>query len=117
MKTLSIVRLILVMTITGLFMFQPVFASTPAQDCATTLWNKFQGQVKYPEFAHKQALEGEVTILFTVSNEGDVVVKDLVATDALLAQYIRQVVSSLKCPELQNASVYDFKVKFHFKLI
>jgi hypothetical protein len=118
MKKQRIIRFLLVTAIAGLFMFQPVFASTPAQDCATALWRKFQGQIKYPEFAHQQALQGEVTILFTLAEDGDVVVKDIIATDTDLGNYIRQVVSTVKCPELQNAAgVNDFKVKFHFRLI
>jgi hypothetical protein len=117
MKTKSILRFFLVAAVTGLFMFQPVFASTPANECATVLWKKFQSSIKYPEFAHEQALQGEVTVLFTVSDDGEILVKDIRANDAELAKYIRRVIATVKCPDLDNAGVYDFKVHFHFRLI
>ncbi|MCX6246971.1 MAG: energy transducer TonB [Bacteroidetes bacterium] len=117
MKTKGILRFFLVVSVAGLFMFQPVLASTPANDCATALWKKFQSTIKYPEFAHEHAIQGEVTVLFTVSEDGEIVVKDVRANDADLAKYIREVITTVKCPELDNAEIYDFKVHFHFRLI
>lgn len=117
MKTKNILRLFLIVIVSGLFLSSPVIASTPASECAATLWQKFQGKIRYPEFAHKQAIQGEVTVLFTVSDDGSIVVKDIRSTDTKLAQYIRDVMSTVQCPELENAGIYDFKVKFNFKLI
>jgi hypothetical protein len=117
MKTISILRFFLVMSVAGLFLFQPVFASTPANDCATTLWKKFQGKIRYPEFAHKLAIQGEVTVVFTVADDGAIIVKDIRSSDSELGKYIKEVISTVKCPELEDAGIYDFKVSFHFKLI
>ena len=117
MKTKNILRTFLILTITGLFLSSPVIASTPPSECAATLWQKFQGKIRYPEFAHKKAIQGEVTVLFTVSENGNILVKDIRSTDTELAQYIRDVISTVQCPELDNAGIYDFKVKFNFKLI
>ena len=99
------------------FSGQPASASTPASECASTLNYKFQGNIKYPEFAQKQALQGDVTVLFTVSDNGKIIIKDIRTTDVELAQYVRRMLSTVNCPELDNAGVYDFKIIFHFKLI
>jgi TonB family protein len=117
MKTKNILRLFLILIISGMFLSSPVIAGTPASECASTLWQKFQGTIRYPEFAYKQAIQGEVTVLFTVSENGKIIVKDIRSTDTELAEYIREVISRVQCPELANAGIYDFKVKFNFKLI
>ncbi|MGA3015072.1 MAG: energy transducer TonB [Bacteroidales bacterium] len=99
------------------FSFAGAPASTPASECAATLWQKFQGKIKYPEYAYKQSIQGDVTVIFTVADDGKIIVKDIRATDEDLGKYVREVISKVQCPELDNASVYDFKVIFHFKLI
>jgi len=117
MKTKNILRFFLIMTVAGMFLSPAVFASTPASECATSIWQKFQGKVRYPESAYKQAIQGEVTVIFTVSDDGKIIVKDIRSTDSELGKYIRDVMSTVQCPELDNAGIYDFKVIFHFKLI
>jgi hypothetical protein len=117
MKTNNILGFFLIIVVTGLFLSPPVFASTPASECASTIWQKFQGMIRYPEFAYKQAIQGEVTVIFTVSDKGAIIVKDIRSNDTELGKYIRNVISTVSCPELENAGIYDFKVTFHFKLI
>lgn len=94
-----------------------VFASTPASECASTLSQKFQGKITYPESAQKQAIQGDVIVVFTVSDDGKIIVKDIRTTDKELGKYIRDTLSGMNAPELDKASIYDFKVVFHFKLI
>jgi hypothetical protein len=117
MKTKNILRFIIIMVVAGLFLSSQVFASTPANECASTIWQKFQGKICYPEFAYKRAIQGEVTVIFTVSKKGEIIVKDVRSTDTELGIYIRDVISTVSCPELDNAGIYDFKVVFRFKLI
>jgi TonB family protein len=117
MKTKSISRFILALTVAGLLLAHPLMANTPVQECASRLVNKLQTQVKYPKFALKQAIEGEVSVVFSVNDEGSVIVKDIVASNSELGTYVRDAVANLNCEELKNAGDYDFRVKFHFKLI
>jgi hypothetical protein len=117
MKTKSMSRFTLILAFSMVFMSEFVVASTPASECAATIWQKFKEKVSYPEYAYKQAVQGDVTVIFTVSDEGKIIVKDIRATDIDLANYIKEVISTVYCPELDNASVYEFKVVFHFKLI
>ncbi len=100
-----------------IFMSRFAIAATPPSECASTLYQKFQGKLRYPEFEYNQAIQGEVTVIFTVSDNGTILVKDIRSTDSGLAKYIRDFMSTIKCPELDNAGIYDFKVTFHFKLI
>ena len=97
--------------------FRNHFASTPASECLNTLNQKFQGRFSYLEQAYKQAIQGDVIVIFSVSDEGKIIIKDIRSTDAELGKYIREVMSTVQCPELNNASIYDFKIIFHFKLI
>ena len=121
MKTKGIFKISLltgvVLLFSSLVSFAEAPASTPASECAATLWQKFQGKVKYPDYAYKQSIQGDVTVIFTVADDGKIIVKDIRATDEDLGKYIREVMTRMQCPQLDKASVYDFKVIFHFKLI
>jgi TonB family protein len=117
MKTKRSFRFILISAATAFFFSYQAYAGTPANECASRIWQKFQSGIKYPEFAHKQAIQGEVIVVFTVSDDGKIIVKDVRSTDTELGKYVRSAMSEVKCPELQDAGVYDFKVKFHFRLI
>jgi hypothetical protein len=117
METINIKRYTLILLFAMVFKSVIVAASTPASECANTLWQKFQEKISYPEFAYKQAIQGDVVVIFTVSNDGRIIVKDIRATDVELGKYVRKVISTLQAPELDNADIYDFKVIFHFKLI
>lgn len=117
MKTTKFLRIILISAISVLLLSFTSIASTPAEECAEKMWQKFQNDIRYPEFAQKQALQGEVIVLYMISDEGTIVVKDLRSTDVELGKYVRETISNISCPELKNARGYDFKVKFHFRLI
>jgi Gram-negative bacterial TonB protein C-terminal len=121
METKGIFRITLltgvVLLFISLFSFAEAPASTPASECAATIWQKFQGNIKYPDYAYKQSIQGDVIVIFTVADDGKIIVKDIRATDEDLGKYVREVMTRMQCPELDNASVYDFKVIFHFKLI
>ncbi|MCX6243446.1 MAG: hypothetical protein NTU98_01970 [Bacteroidetes bacterium] len=117
MKTTKSIRILLISTISVLLLSFTSFASTPAEECAKKMWQKFQNDVKYPEFAQKLALQGEVIVLYMISEEGRIVVKDIRSTDVDLANYVRKTLTEITCPELKTARGYDFKVKFHFRLI
>jgi outer membrane biosynthesis protein TonB len=117
MKTRNIFRILMVVIILSSFLSQPAVASTPASVCAATIWQKFQNKIKYPEKAVKKDVEGDVTVIFTVADNGNIVIKFIRSTDRELISYIKNILSSVQVPELDNASIYDFKVVFHFKLI
>jgi hypothetical protein len=117
MKRKGFFRLILISTVSLLLLSYPSVAGNPVEECANRIWQKFQKDIKYPEFAHKQALQGEVIVLFMISEEGKIIVKDLRSTEAELGIYIRNAISAVQCPELKNAGDHDFKVKFHFRLV
>jgi len=117
MKTKIVIWLFMIIMLAGLIDSQTSYASTPATVCASTIWQKFQGKIRYPETAYKQAVEGDVTVIFTVSDDGKIIVKFMRSTDQELESYVRDIISTIQCPELENAGIYDFKVTFHFKLI
>ncbi len=117
METKSMFWFTLIILVSVWFISGITFASTPASECLNTLNQKFQGRFSYPEQAYKQAIQGDVIVIFSVSDEGKIIIKDIRSTDAELGKYIREVMSTVQCPELNNASIYDFKIIFHFKLI
>jgi len=117
MKTNKIFSLLFALAVSAIFLSMPVMASTPVAECAATIWTRIQNDVKYPDPALTQEVEGSVTVIFTVSDEGKVIIKNIFGTDQALITYVRNKMTSKEYPELVNASVYDFRVKFTFKLL
>ena len=117
MKTTFKQRFYAFIIVSVLLMSRTVIASTPASECANTLTQKFQGKITYPDTEKKQAIQGDVTVVFTVSDDGKIIIKDIRSTDAELGKYVMDAMAKVQAPELDNASIYDFKVIFHFKLI
>lgn len=116
MKTYRKIRSIVFVIIFILLSTGLCSASDPADSCSLKVWHKLREIVKYPDFAFQQAMEGEVEIIFKVSNEGQVTVYNVFATEPDLAAYVRVQLSSMRCDE-PKAHNKLFRVKFHFKLI
>ena len=81
------------------------------------MYKKLKESIKYPRSAVRNALEGEVLVIFTVSAQGKVTVYTVSATSTELATYINEQLSSITCTELIEAHDKFFKVKFKFHLL
>lgn len=92
-------------------------ANSPEQACAEKMWKKLSEQVKYPDFAVKKAIQGQVTIIFTVSEKGFMQIKNVVTDEPELAEFVKKELTNLKCEEMIKVAGQYFKVRFHFHLI
>ena len=116
MKKAKAIKVILTFALAGLIGFTSSFAADPANSCIDQLRQKLVEAVKYPEFAKKEVLQGEVTIIFSFMNE-KIDVKNIIATDPYLGKYVKEIVSGIYCKSFSKISDKEFKVKIHFSLI
>ena len=117
MKTRNIIKILLGIALIALVFTMNGMAKNPDKACADKIWQKLTETVKYPEFAAKRGIEGEVTIIFAIVEPGVLQIKDVITTNEELAEFVKNTVSSIKCQEMLKSAGNDFKVKFRFKLI
>ncbi|HTX87808.1 MAG TPA: energy transducer TonB [Bacteroidales bacterium] len=91
-------------------------ALEPSGSCAAQMYSRLKETVTYPPSAVRDQLEGEVVVIFQVSDEGKLKVYNVYTTNPELSAYVRNRLSSLYC-ELPEAHNRYFKVKFNFRLI
>ena len=116
MKRAKVKKALLTLVIAGFIGFTSSFAGDPANSCIDQLRQKLIETVKYPGFAKKEAVQGDVTIIFSLINER-INVKYITATNPELGKYTKEIVSGIQCKNLTKFSNKDFKVKIHFILI
>ena len=92
-------------------------AMNPEKTCAEKMWKKLSDQIKYPDFALKMAIQGQVTLIFTVSEKGFIQIKNVLTDEPELAEFVKKELSDLQCEEMIKVAGEYFKVKFHFRLI
>jgi hypothetical protein len=117
MKTKMIGKAIIVMLMVVFSALSTSGANNPETTCAEKMWKKMSEQVKYPGFAVRDRLEGQVTIIYTVTEQGKILIKRVITDESRLAEYVRLTLSGLQCEEMIKVAGKDFKVQFHFRLI
>jgi hypothetical protein len=117
MKKMSILRPVLAVLLILTVGLSSASALDPSGNCAEKMYRKLKESIKYPRSAVRNALEGEVLVIFTVSAQGKVTVYTVSATNTELATYINEQLSSITCTELIEAHDKFFKVKFKFHLL
>lgn len=117
MKTKTITCGILVLLMVAFAFLSSTAASNPAQNCAEKMWNKLSESVKYPDFAVKEKIEGQVTVVFTITETGHISIKDVVTDEPRLAAFIKEELAGLECSEMLKAAGIEFKVRFRFHFI
>lgn len=115
MKNASLIAAIFFLLITGLIGQNPVTAGEPANSCMDQLRQKIVENLKYPEYAHKTAIQGEVTLIFSISDE-KIIVKNISASDVYLGTYVREQVSGIRCSDFTQIKGKDYRIKIRFTL-
>jgi hypothetical protein len=117
MKPLNIIKpafVILFVITTGIC---SSFAIEPSATCAEKMHEKLKENIKYPSSSLRDAIEGEVQVIFTLTSEGQVTICHIYGTSIDLVNYIKEKLSSIRCKEMTEAYNQYFKVKFNFHLI
>ena len=92
-------------------------ANSPEKSCAEKMHKKLSEQIKYPGYAVKRALQGQVTMIFTVSEKGFLQIKNVTTDEPELAEFVKKELANMHCEEMIKVSGQDFKVRFHFRLL
>ena len=90
-------------------------AGEPSNSCIDQLRQKLIENITYPKYARKEAIQGDVTLIFTVTDE-KIVVKNVFADDVFLGTYIKEQACSVQCTDFKQIRGKEFKIKIRFAL-
>jgi hypothetical protein len=76
-----------------------------------------QKQVKYPEFARQQQLEGLVTLTMFFDDDGNVVISDSFGSDHRLENYVHEQLYRLHLKDCAVQVNKPYNLRFTFRLI
>lgn len=111
MKTLNLKSAILTLVI-GFLMVN--FSANADTNQAELIKSSIAKQLKYPEFAKENKMAGDVTVMFSLDTEGNVILKSAVSENEDLAIYVRENFSKIDFSDtmLKAGTVYRIVVTF-----
>ena len=76
-----------------------------------------QRQIKYPSFAHKEKIEGFVSVCMIFNRNGDIVIKDACSNSQELKNYIAEQLRNVHFKNCCMQMERDYFLRFNFKLL
>jgi outer membrane biosynthesis protein TonB len=116
MKGISILRTMVIILIVSLIAAGQGFAGNTAKPNEKKVRDVLKESVKYPQHLVKSGATGKVEVIFTISEKGEIVVKNLKSTNPDLEAYVREQLENTCCKELKTNFNQHFKVTFSFNI-
>ena len=114
MKTTTVVRVIAAAILTGIFSSFSVYAASPATVSAQKIREKFVQAVMHPEEGIVIPSSGEAEVLFTLTDDGNVNITKLKASDDAVNKYVTDRITSVDCKDFVHPYGQHYKIKFKF---
>jgi hypothetical protein len=93
------------------------YAAGPVSIAAQNIRQTLVKAVEQPKDIETLPVTGEVVVLFTVSDEGNIEIKKLDATNEEIAAFIKEKMASLQLREFVHPYNQYFRVKFRFSQV
>ncbi len=117
MKTSKLIPAMLMATLFFLFTGFSSYAIKPALAPAEHIQNVIKETVKYPQQALKSGTMGSVDVLFTITDEGQLIIKKLSGDNKSISEDVKQQLSKVYCKDVKFPYNQYFKINIRFKLV
>jgi hypothetical protein len=117
MKTLKFIPALLIATMFILFTGFSSYAIKPAIAPAEHIQKVISESLKYPQQALRNANTGSVDVLFTINDDGQLVIKKMSTDNKEIAEDVRVQLSKICCKDIKTPFNQYYKVTISFKLI
>lgn len=114
MKTINVTRILVIALLVGFISTFSSYAASPAAISAKNIRQKFVQAVMSPDDQSNVPTSGEVEVLFTLNNEGNVDIKKIKATNDDVANYVKEKISNILCKDFVHPYNQYYKIKFRF---
>ena len=81
---------------------------------AKAIYKQFNKSVSYPDFGYNKALSGRVDVLFTLSAEGNIVIKRITSENLELQNYVKELASKLAFNKLSYPIGQLYRITLSF---
>jgi DNA-binding protein len=119
MKTINLKIIIFLAILTGLISNVSVFAAGPAASpaavSAKNIRQKFVAAVQQTDELTNIMTSGEVEVTFTVSEEGNIEIKNIKSTSGELADFVKDKISTVPCNDFYHPFNQYYRVKIRFQ--
>jgi hypothetical protein len=115
MKTINITRILVIALLVGFISTFSSYAASPAAISAKNIRQKFVEAVQNPEDQSNVPTSGEVEVLFIITDEGNVEIKKLQASNDETANYVKEKISNVPCKDFVHPYNQYYKIKFLFQ--
>jgi hypothetical protein len=115
MKTINATRILVIVLLIGFISTFSTYAESPAAISARNIRQKFVQAVMNPEDLLNVSSAGVVEVLFTVTDDGNIDIKNIKSTNEEIANYVKDKISSVPCKENVEPTNQYYKVKFYFQ--
>jgi hypothetical protein len=115
MKTINVTRIIVIALLVGFISTFSTYAESPAAISAKNIRQIFVQAVQNPEDLVNISTSGEVEVLFTVNDDGNIDIKKIKATNEEIANYVKEKISNVSCKDYVQPDNQYYKVKFSFQ--
>ena len=105
--------LLLAIMATGVLMTDNLYAFTPP---AKSIREILIQNVPYPGYQAKNPANGEVEVVFTLSDEGKVQVKSIKGSSPYLENYVKEALSGICCTGVVSPYNQHYRVTFTFRM-
>jgi uncharacterized protein YxeA len=96
-------------------MFSSAQVATSSFSVKNPLKKQIRDYVKYPEFGHENQLEGKVILVFSISDDNQIKVENIISKNTQLSEYIIKSLEG-KTVSTENEEVKDlYAMSFEFK--
>jgi len=114
MKTINVTRIIVIALLVGFISTFSTYAESPAAISAKNIRQIFVQAVQNPEDLVNISTSGEVEVLFTVNDDGNIDIKKIKATNEEIANYVKEKISNVPCKDFVHPYNQYYKIKFQF---
>jgi len=116
MKTTNLIKAFVTLLVISAFISGTCYAGKTSVQPAKDVHALIQQSVKYPPVALKESIEGSVEVLFTINDEGKIVVEKIKSNDKRITENINEQLSKICCKEILGTYNQHYRIVLEFKL-
>jgi outer membrane biosynthesis protein TonB len=117
MKTMNFIKALVAFIFVGTLMIGTSIAAKTSVAPAKDVHAIITETVKYPPLALKESIEGTVEVLFTVNDEGKILIEKIKSNDKRITDDITEQLSKICCKEILGTYNQHYKVLLEFKIV
>jgi hypothetical protein len=116
MRTTNLIKAFGTFLVIGVFMTGTCMAGKTSVQPAKDVHALIKESVKYPPVALKESIEGSVEVIFTINDEGKIVVEKINSNDKRITENVKEQLAKICCKEILGTYNQHYRVILEFKL-